>query len=119
MDRSTALIALAEGNIFHATTPNGASFICLVTSVNSQICARRVTTQEQFVFDRVAGIAEIGDASAPGTIDSVAPLPVEIRQVHAATRPEIRSGRRSSTAEEGNRRAGVRWRVLPDPFVIN
>jgi len=82
MDRSTALMALAEGDIFHATTPNGASFICLVTSVaNSQICARRVTTQEQLVFDRVAGIAEIGDTSAACTIDSVAPLPVEIREV--------------------------------------
>jgi len=82
LDRSTTLIALAEGDIFHAATPNGASFICLVTSVaNSQIFARRVTTQEQFVFDRVAGIAEIGDGSAVCTIDSVVPLPVEIREV--------------------------------------
>jgi hypothetical protein len=48
MNRSIALMTLTEGNIFHATTPNGASFICLVTSVaKSQIWARRVTTQEQ------------------------------------------------------------------------
>jgi hypothetical protein len=82
MDRRTALVALAKGDIFHAMTPNGASFICLVTSVaNSQICARRVTTQEQLAFDRVAGIADVGDGSVACTIDSVAPLPVDIREV--------------------------------------
>jgi hypothetical protein len=82
MNRSLALMTLTEGNIFHATTPNGASFICLVTSVaKSQIWARRVTTQEQLVFDRAAGIAEIGDTSVACTIDSIAPLPTEIREV--------------------------------------
>jgi hypothetical protein len=82
MDRSTALKALVEGSIFHATTPNGASFICLVTLVaNSQIWARRVTTQEQLVFDRATGIAEISDNSVACTIDSTAPLPANIHEV--------------------------------------
>jgi hypothetical protein len=81
-DRSTALMALSEGDIFHATTPNGASFICLVTSVaNGQICARRVTTQEQLAFDRATGIAEIGDDSVACTIDSIAPSPAKVREV--------------------------------------
>jgi hypothetical protein len=82
MDRSTALMALVEGSIFHALAPNGASAICLVTLIaNGQIWARRVTTQEQFVFDRATGTADIGDDSVGYTIDSTAPLPGEIRKV--------------------------------------
>jgi hypothetical protein len=64
MDRSAALMVLVEGSIFHATTPNGASCICLVTSVaNGQIGARRITTQKQLAFNRTTGIAKIGDGS--------------------------------------------------------
>jgi hypothetical protein len=81
MDRSSALLALGDGDIFHATAHNGASYICLVTSVaNNGIYARRVTTQEKLVFDRAAG-AEIAEASVPCTIDSIAPLPAEVRDV--------------------------------------
>ena len=82
MDRSSALMALGDGDIFHATTPNGASYICLVTSVaNNEIYARRVTTQEKLVFDRAAGVAEIGQGPVPCTIDSIAQLPAELREV--------------------------------------
>jgi hypothetical protein len=82
MDRSTALMSLVEGSIIHATTPNGASYICLVTLIaNGQIWARRVTTQEQLGFDRATGIAEVGDDSVMCTIDSTAPLPTDIHEV--------------------------------------
>src|SRR3954469_16570190 len=82
VDRSTALKALVEASIFHATTPNGASFICLVTLVaNGQIWARRVTTQEHLVFDLTTGLAEISDNSVVCTIDTTAPLPANIHEV--------------------------------------
>jgi hypothetical protein len=82
MDRRTALMALVEGSVFHATTSNGASCICLVTLIaNGQISARRITPQEQLVFDRESGLAEIGDDSVVCTIDSIAPLPTDIHEV--------------------------------------
>ena len=82
MDRGKALSALAEGSIFHATTPNGASCICLVNSItDNEIRATRITTQEKFVFDRVTGTAEIGDDLAVCAIDSLAPLPADVHEV--------------------------------------
>ena len=82
MDRNIALMALVEGSIFHATTPNGASCICLVNSItDNEIGTTRITTQEKFVFDRATGTAEVGDDLAVCTIDSLAPLPAEIHEV--------------------------------------
>jgi hypothetical protein len=82
MDHNPALTALVEGNIFHATFPNGASCICLVNSIaDDEIRATRITTQEKFFFDRATGTAVVGDDLAVCTINSIAPLPTEIHEV--------------------------------------
>jgi|SRR5215469_16108922 len=57
IDRETALQNLAVGDIFHAQSPNGASLVCLVTSVDGDtICARRIHTQDDLQFDRKTGL---------------------------------------------------------------
>ena len=81
-DRKVLLDALTVGDIFHAEAPNGASLICLITSITeSAIHARTVTTQTQLAFDRQTGVAESGDDKVPCTINSTAPLPVDIHHV--------------------------------------
>jgi hypothetical protein len=78
-DRETALRSLAVGDIFHGRSPNGASLVCLVTSVTeSTIRARRVTTQDDIEFDRQNGI-ELGDVRS--RIDCVEPFPADIHDV--------------------------------------
>jgi hypothetical protein len=75
-ERETALRGLEVGDIFHARSPNGASMVCLVTSVtDATIFARRIHTQDDHQFDRQTGI-ELGGKS--GRIDGVAPLPPDI-----------------------------------------
>lgn len=81
-DRETALRRLAAGDIFHGRSPNGASLVCLVTSVTeSTIGARRITTQDELAFDRQTGV-EIGDVRS--RIDCVAPFPPDIRDIFLA-----------------------------------
>jgi hypothetical protein len=76
IDREDAIRNLAVGDIFHARAPNGASLVCLVTSVDeSKIRARRITTQEDLEFDRRSGV-ELSPVLS--RIDSVAPLPPDI-----------------------------------------
>lgn len=78
-DREMALRSLAAGDIFHGRSPNGASLVCLVTSVTeSTIRARRITTQDDMAFDRRTGF-EIGDVRS--RIDCVAPFPPDIRDI--------------------------------------
>jgi hypothetical protein len=82
-DRKTALAAIAVGDLFHATTPNGASLICRALEVSaSAIRARTVTLQCALEFDRESGIAtpEIRGERVPCTVDSVASVPDEIRE---------------------------------------
>lgn len=81
-DRKTALAAIAVGDLFHATTPNGASLICRALEVSgSTIRARTVTLQYALEFDRATGTAtpEIHGERVPCTVDSVASVPSEIR----------------------------------------
>ena len=81
-DRKSALSRLVVGDIFHGTCPNGASLICLVEAVtDDRIEARRVTTQDHVVFDRVTGLTLPIDDDAECTIDSIEPLPVAIHNV--------------------------------------
>jgi hypothetical protein len=81
-DREAALRCLAVGDIFHAESPNGASLICLVTSITEPIIgARTVTTQRYLEFNRQTGIAELGNEPVRCTIDSTTPLPVEVHDV--------------------------------------
>ncbi len=80
-DRETALGKVDVGDIFHARSPNGASLVCLATSVSeTTIHARRITTQEDVQFDRKTGVAS-GIGAVQSRIDSVAPLPADIHDV--------------------------------------
>lgn len=79
-DRASTLQTIAVGDIFHASAPNGASFISLVLGVTDRtITARRITTQSVHRFDRETGVADADDI--PVTIDSVAALPPDIYEV--------------------------------------
>lgn len=80
-DRHAALSKVNVGDIFHATSANGASLICLTTSVTeTMIEARTVTTQMCLVFDRQTGVAAWGTLPVLCRIDSTAPLPPEIHE---------------------------------------
>ena len=80
-DRREKLSRLLPGDIFHATCPNQASLICLVEAVgDDRIEARRVTTQDHVTFDS-AGRTLSDDPEVRCTIDSIAPLPVDIHNV--------------------------------------
>jgi hypothetical protein len=81
-DRENALSSLAVGDIFHGRSPNGASLICLVTSIDEgTIHARRIHTQDDLQFDRRTGI-ELG--SVKSKIDCVEPLPPEVHNIFLA-----------------------------------
>ncbi|HEY1980926.1 MAG TPA: hypothetical protein VGH13_12650 [Xanthobacteraceae bacterium] len=81
-DRKALIDSLDVGDIFHAEYPNGASCICRVSSVSDEtIHSRRMTTHENLEFGRHTGIERINDGSAQAVINSVAPLPPEIRSV--------------------------------------
>jgi hypothetical protein len=80
-DREAALRRIAVGDILHACArpEHGASYICLVLQLREDaIFARRMTTQSVHWFDRSTG-AEIDDPRV--VIDSVAPLPPDIREI--------------------------------------
>lgn len=81
-DREARLRCIAIGDIFHASIRgrrDGPSYICLALQVRpSAIFARRMTTQSVHWFDRATGL-EIDDDQV--VIDSVAPLPLDIREV--------------------------------------
>jgi hypothetical protein len=82
--RETALRNIAVGDIFHAGATNGASLLCLAMAVTeTTIQARNVATQIVYVFDRRSGIADwlVGGKSYECAIDSVAPLPSDIREI--------------------------------------
>ena len=100
-EREKALQRLAVGDMFHGRSPNGASLICLVTSVTENtIYARRITTQDDRRFDRQTGMS-LDDVHS--RIDCAAPFPPDLYdvfleldrkgQVHAAMlRNGIRPG---------------------------
>jgi hypothetical protein len=78
MDRQAALRSLAVGDIFHAEGDNGASLICIIIAItDAAIQARTATSQMSLDFDRQTGIGGWGKAHA--SIDSIAPLPADIR----------------------------------------
>ncbi|MBN9087862.1 MAG: hypothetical protein J0J01_13205 [Reyranella sp.] len=80
-DREAALRAISVGDIFHASDglKDGPSYPCLALQVQDDaIFARRMTTQSVHWFDRTTG-AEIDDDRV--VIDSVEPLPDDIREI--------------------------------------
>jgi hypothetical protein len=91
LDRKSLLARLTVEDIFHAVAPNGASCVCRVLSVNdTTIHARRMTTQENLEFDRQTGVEKASDGEALAVINSVAPLPPEIRNVFLAIEQKYR-----------------------------
>lgn len=84
-DRKATLRGIVVGDIFHADVfragaPGGRpSYNCLALQIRKRtIFARRVTTQSVHEFDRDTGI-EIDDPKV--VIDSVEPLPDDIREI--------------------------------------
>src|SRR4029078_8104051 len=79
-DRETALRTIAVGDLFHAAVGrSGASYPCLALQVSEKaIFARRMTTQSVHWFDRTTGV-ESGEHAI--LIDSVTPLPDDIREI--------------------------------------
>jgi hypothetical protein len=73
-DRKSLLSKLNVGELFHAEAPNGASLLCLIVSIDkTHLRVRRITSQDDLIFDRQTGTTEDGDV-----IDSIARLPTEI-----------------------------------------
>ena len=81
-ERERAIWQIGVGDIFHAKPKGTASFICLTLQITEKtIVARRMMTSEsRHVFDRTTGL-EIPEDDDPLTIDSVAPLPADIREI--------------------------------------
>jgi hypothetical protein len=79
-DREAALRQVSIGDIFHASVRgDGPSYVCLALQVRGgAIFARRMTTQSVHWFDRATGV-EIDDDEV--VIDSVAPLPKDMREI--------------------------------------
>ncbi len=81
-DRETVLAGITVGDLFHATTPNGASLICRALEISdTAITARTVTSQYDLEFDRASGVAtpEIEGERVSCTVDSVALVPTWVR----------------------------------------
>jgi len=72
-----ALALLSVGDICHAAALSNASVILLVTKTDAgRIFARRVTTQQEVIFDRSTGQAvEPQEAAGAVWIDCLEPLP--------------------------------------------
>ena len=76
--RATALESIAVGDIFHATSPNGASLICVALKVtDAVIVSQTVTSVYDLEFDRATGLAErdFHGEHVVCAIDCTAPLP--------------------------------------------
>ncbi|UFZ05780.1 hypothetical protein LQG66_05565 [Bradyrhizobium ontarionense] len=80
-ERKASVSDLTVDDLFHAAFSNDAVRICIVTARDdSTFTARALTTQEIFRFDRRSGVSIPFEADgAVCTIDSVAPLPDDIR----------------------------------------
>ena len=84
INREAALGNIAVGDIFNSRHPEGPVRICLALSVTTTtIQARSIMTQEIFEFDRRSGAATLYGRSLDKrlVIDSVAPLPEDIRDI--------------------------------------
>lgn len=85
--REVIIRSTAVGDLFHATSPNGASLICLALEVtDTAIVSQTVTSVYDLNFDRETGTAErdFHGESVVCTIDSVAPLPDEFKKTLVA-----------------------------------
>lgn len=105
-DREKALRAIAVGDLFHARARNTASYVCLALQIReTTIFARRVTTQSVHEFDRATGYEDPG--GQPLWINSVAPLPPDIRDVMLAIDRKYRE-------DEYRRAEDPSWKMPPE-----
>jgi hypothetical protein len=75
---------LTVGDIFHAASPNGERWICLVTSVTeTTVQARSAVNDLLFEFDRQTGtgFAMWRDRKTPCAIYAMDPLPEDIHNI--------------------------------------
>ena len=85
------LCRLVPGDFIHARCPSGPTLICLVESVGfDRIETRCITTQERYVFDIDSGLTT--DDGVLCTIDSIAPLPVDVHNVLLGLDRKMRLG---------------------------
>jgi hypothetical protein len=81
--REAAVGSITVGDVFHATSPNGASLICLALEVtDTAIISQILTSMYELKFDRKTGAAErdFHGEHVACTIDSVAPLPGDFKE---------------------------------------
>ncbi len=80
-NRLESIRDIKEGDIFHAVAPNGASLVCQALTVSDAVieAQRMFMPGEIYRFDRTTGVDD--REGIPGKIDSIAPLPDDIRDV--------------------------------------
>lgn len=81
-DWKSVLSRLDVGDLFHASCPSKASYICLVKAMaEDRIISRRITTQEDVDFELTTGFTLPVSEETRCRIDSIAPLPAAIHNV--------------------------------------
>lgn len=74
------LSKLVPGDFIHGRCPDGPTLICLVESIDfHRIQTRSITTQRRYTFDVDTGLTN--DDGVLCTIDSIAPLPLDVHHV--------------------------------------
>lgn len=94
-DRERALHKIAAGDIFHAEGQTGSSRTCITIVVrDTSIVARDISIQAIYEFDRRSGVAVrfFGTTPSRYTIDSVASLPDDIRNIIHGLDEKYREG---------------------------
>jgi hypothetical protein len=81
MTRQEHIARLSPEDFLYAIYPNGATRVCIVTSIDPvKLMARSITTQETFSFDRESGESSpAGDDGAVCKMVSVHLVPTDVR----------------------------------------
>jgi len=96
-DWKSVLSQLDIGDLFHASCPSPASYICLVKAIaEDRIVSRRITTQEDVEFELATGFTLPFSEKPRCRIDSIAPLPVVIHNVMLGLERKMRLSRGES-----------------------
>jgi len=111
LNRESALEGIAVGDIFHATTPNNASLICLALKVTgTTIFSRTIGSFYEIDFGRRTGVAErdFHGESVRCVVDSVACLPAHVRKALM----ELYRERSDSPRKEQPKMSKAQWQAL-------
>ena len=99
----SVLSRLTVGDIFHASCPNKASYICLVKAMaEDRIVSWRITTQEDVEFELATGFTLPFSEKPRCRIDSIAPLPATIHNIMLGLERKMRlcRGEKGQLSEE-------------------